>query len=188
MGEGGEKDPGLWLRGQEQRKETSRPHPFKEPLEQRLPGPRGVGLAQPPPPARRPEPAHPAHPRPARARGAGERSALAAPARRRLPGSRRRPGAEGWGAAGDAEGLAAPTFSLFSSEVTARGGAADKRADTVPRDRETSSGRAPGPTPTALRRAAPRPLPQRAPHLRRARLRRRRRRLRGRQGPAARAA
>lgn len=174
------KDLGLWFRGQEQREETSRPHPFKEPLEQRLPGPRGVGPAPPPPPAPRPEPAEPAHPRPARAQGAGARSALAAPSRRRLPGSRRPPpagkrrgGGLGSRVAEDAECLASPTSSLFRSNGPGR--SLDKRADTVTRDRNL--------IPPLANRAAPRPLPQRAPHLRRARLRWRRRRPRWRRGP-----
>lgn len=146
VGEGGMEDLGLWFGGQEQRKETSRPHPFKGPREQRLPGPRGVGLAQPPPPAPpapRPEPAEPAHPRPARAHQARAR----APPSRPHPGAaypagggrprRGSRGAEGLGSrvAEDAECLASPTSSLFRSNGPGR--SFEKRADTVTRDRET---------------------------------------------------
>lgn len=96
-------------------KETSRPHPFKKPEEQRLPstaGPRGVGRTHPARPPACPAlraPSARAPSRPARAQSAGARSGLLARAPAPLtrlaaaaPGGDAE-GEEGWGAevAGD---------------------------------------------------------------------------------------
>lgn len=165
--------------GEQPSKETSRPHPFKGPLEQRLPGPRGVGLARQPAarPARRASaPARPAGARTGRGGALQPRGPTPAPLTRLAAAA---PGGDGTGREGGlgAPGrggrgaLASPTVSLFSAEVTARGGASGaprRHGHSRPRNFLQPAARPAASSP------APRPCPPRAPHLRRRRLRRRR--------------
>lgn len=142
---GSREGSGVALRGREQREETSRPHPLRALGAAASRASRGGASAavpaRPPRARSRGSRAPPAGARTRRGRALRPRGPIPAPLTR-LAAATQRGGGLGSRVARDGESLASPrlaspTSSLFSSEVTARGGASDERADTATRDRET---------------------------------------------------